>query len=164
VSTAGIISTIAGNGTAGYSGDNGAAISATLDNPQGVTIDNQGNVYISDQSNNRVREVSTPTGSVVFATTPVGSTSTGVTIALEVNTEGTTITGITAPVSQGNKQEYTVTATDCALNTALAAGAVCNVTVTFTPGYAGQRPVSLQVASSAGTFNFGQWRQSLHRG
>jgi uncharacterized protein YjiK len=155
VSTAGIISTIAGNGTPGYSGDNGAAISATLDNPQGVTVDNQGNVYISDQSNNRVREVSTPTGSVLFPTTPVNSTSTAVTIALEVNTEGTTIAGFTAPVSQGNKQEYTVTATDCALNTALAAGTVCNVTVTFTPGYAGQRPVPLQVASSAGTFNFG---------
>jgi trimeric autotransporter adhesin len=155
VSTAGIISTIAGNGTAGYSGDNGAAISATLNNPQGVTIDNQGNVYISDQSNNRVREVSTPTGSVLFPTTPVNSTSTAVTVALEVNTVGTTITGITAPVSQGNKQEYTLTATDCALNTALAAGTVCNVTVTFAPGYAGSRPVPLQVASSAGTFNFG---------
>ena len=155
VSTAGIISTIAGNGTPGYSGDNGAAISATLDNPQGVTVDNQGNVYISDQGNNRVREVSTPTGSVLFPTTPVNSTSTAVTIALEVNTEGTTIAGITAPVSTGNKQEYTVTATDCALNTALAAGTVCNVTVTFTPGYAGQRPVPVQVASSAGTFNFG---------
>jgi trimeric autotransporter adhesin len=155
VSTAGIISTVAGNGTAGYSGDNGAAISATLDNPQGVTIDSRGNVYISDQSNNRVREVSTPTGSVVFPTTPVGSTSTGVTIALEMNTEGTMIAGITAPASQGNKQEYTVTETGCALNTALAASTVCNVTVTFTPGYAGLRPVPLQVASSAGTFNFG---------
>jgi trimeric autotransporter adhesin len=155
VSTAGIISTIAGNGTAGYSGDNGAAISATLDNPQGVTIDNQGNVYISDQSNNRVREVSTPTGSVVFPTTPVGSTSTGVTVALEVNTEGTTITGITVPASQGDKQEYTVTETGCALNTPLAASTVCNVMVTFTSGYAGPRPVPLQVASSAGTFYFG---------
>ena len=155
VSKAGIISTISGTGTAGYSGDNGAAISATLDNPQGVTIDSQGNVYISDQSNNRVREVSTPTGSVLFPTTPVNSTSTAVTIALEVNTAGTTITGITAPASQGNKQEYTVTATDCALNTALAAGTVCNVTATFAPGYAGSRSVPLQVASSAGTFNFG---------
>jgi sugar lactone lactonase YvrE len=155
VSTAGIISTIAGTGTAGYSGDNGAAISATLDNPQGVTIDSQGNVYISDQSNNRVREVSTPTGSVLFPTTPVNSTSIAVTVALEVNTAGTTITGITAPASQGNKQEYTVTATGCAPNTALAAGTVCNVTATFAPGYAGPRPVPLQVASSAGTFNFG---------
>ena len=155
VSTAGIIATIAGTGTTGYSGDNGAAISATLDNPQGVTIDSQGNVYVSDQSNNRVREVSTPTGSVVFPTTAVGSTSTAVTIALQVNTEGTTITSITAPVSLGSKQEYTVTATDCALNTALMAGTVCNATVTFTPGYPGPRPVPLQVVSSTGTLDFG---------
>jgi trimeric autotransporter adhesin len=155
VSTAGIISTIAGNGTAGYSGDNGSAISATLNSPQGVTIDSQGNIYISDQGNNRAREVSTPAGSVVFPTTPVTSTSAVVTIPLQVNTEGTTITGISAPVSQGGKQEYTVAAAGCTLNTALAAGTVCNVTVTFTPGYAGPRPVPLQVASSAGTFNFG---------
>jgi uncharacterized membrane protein len=155
VSTAGIISTIAGNGAAGYSGDNGPATSATLNNPQGVTIDSQDNVYISDQNNNRVRELTTPTGSVAFPTTPAGSTSTAVTIALEVNTEGTTITGITAPVSQGTKQEYAVTATDCALNTALTAGTVCNVTVTFTPGYPGPRPVPLQVVSSTGTLNFG---------
>ncbi len=155
VSSAGIISTIAGTGTAGYSGDNGAAISATLDNPQGVTIDSQGDVYVSDQSNNRVREVTTPVGSAVFPTTPVTSTSAVVTIPLQVNTEGTMITGITAPVSQGGKQEYTVAGAGCALNTALAAGAVCNVTMTFTPGYAGPRPVPLQVASSAGTFNFG---------
>jgi sugar lactone lactonase YvrE len=141
VSTAGIISTIAGNGTAGYSGDNGAAISATLNNPQGVTIDSQGDIYISDESNNRVREVTTPTGSVVFPTTPVTSTSAVVTIPLQVNTEGTTITGISAPVSQGGKQEYTVAAAGCTLNTALAADTVCNVTVTFTPGYPGPRTV-----------------------
>jgi sugar lactone lactonase YvrE len=102
VSTTSIISTIAGNGTAGYSGDNGAAISATLDNPQGVTIDSQGNIYISDQGNNRVREVNTPTGSVGFPTTTVGSTSTAVTIGLEISTEGTTITSMSVPVSQGN--------------------------------------------------------------
>jgi trimeric autotransporter adhesin len=155
VSTTSIISTIAGNGTAGYSGDNGAAISATLDNPQGVTIDSQGNIYISDQGNNRVREVNTPTGSVGFPTTTVGSTSTAVTIGLEISTEGTTITSMSVPVSQGNKQEYAVTATGCALNTALTAGTLCNVTVTFSPGYPGPRFVPLQIVSSAGTFNFG---------
>ena len=155
VSTAGIITTIAGTGTYGYSGDGGPPTSAMLNNPQGVAVDGQGNLYISDRSNNRIREVATPAGSVVFPTTPAGSTSTAVTIPLEVNTEGTTITGITAPVSQGNKQEYAVNAPGCALNTALAAGTVCDVAVTFTPGYAGSRPVPLQVASSAGTFNFG---------
>jgi sugar lactone lactonase YvrE len=155
VNTAGIISTFAGNGTSGYSGDGGGAPSAMLNNPQGLAIDSQGNLYISDRSNNRVREVNTPMGSVVFPTTAVGSTSVAVTIPLEVNTGSTTITGISAPVSQGNKQEYTVTATGCALNTALTTATICNVTVTFSPAFAGQRPVPLQVASSAGTFAFG---------
>jgi trimeric autotransporter adhesin len=155
VSTAGIISTFAGSGAAAYSGDGGAAISAALNNPQGLTIDSQGYLYIADQSNNRVREVTTQAGGVVFPTTAVASTSAAVTIPLQVNTEGTMITAITAPVSLGGKQEYAVSATGCALNTALTAGEVCNVTATFTPGYAGARPVPLQVSSSAGTFNFG---------
>jgi trimeric autotransporter adhesin len=155
VTTAGIITTVTGNGTPGYSGDGGPASSATLNNPQGVTIDSVGNVYISDQNNDRVREVNTPVGSVIFPTTSVNSTSTAVTIPLEVNTPATTITGMTVPVSQGGKQEYTITATGCALNAPLEAGTICDVTATFTPGYPGQRPVPLQVASSGGTFNFG---------
>jgi trimeric autotransporter adhesin len=155
VNTTGVIRTLAGNGSYGYSGDGGAAASATLNNPQSVAIDSQGNIYVSDRSNNRIREVNTPAGSVAFPTTPVGSTSVAVTIPLEVNTAGTTITGIAAPVSQGSKQEYTVTATGCVLNTALTVGTMCNVTVTFSPGFSGQRPVPLQVTGSAGTFSFG---------
>jgi sugar lactone lactonase YvrE len=155
VSAAGIITTVAGSGTSGYSGDDGPALSATLNNPQGVALDTQGDVYVSDQANNRIREINTPAGSVVFPTTSVGSTSIAVAISLEVNAPGTTISGITAPVSQGSKQEYAVNATACPLNTALAAGTLCNLTVTFTPGYSGARPVPLQVASSAGTFGFG---------
>ena len=55
----------------------------------------------------------------MFPTTAVNSTSAALRIPLQINTQGTTITGISAPVSQGNKQEYTVAATGCALNTAL---------------------------------------------
>lgn len=54
----GIINTIAGNGTAGFSGDGGPAISAELDFPSGVAVDSLGNVYIADTSNNRIRIVS----------------------------------------------------------------------------------------------------------
>ena len=61
VTAAGIISTIAGNGTAGYSGDGGAATSAELNYPSRVAADSSGNVYIADLYNNRVREV-TPGG------------------------------------------------------------------------------------------------------
>ena len=57
----GVISTIAGNGTPGYSGDGGAAASAQLWYPQGLALDAAGDVYIADTLNQRVR-VLTPTG------------------------------------------------------------------------------------------------------
>ena len=154
VNTAGVISTVAGNDTNGYSGDGGQATSAALSNPRGVALDSQGNFYLSDQNNNRVREVNTPNGSVLFPTTAVGSTSVAVTIPLVINAGGTTITGISAAVSQGGKQEYAATTTGCDLNTALTVSTICNVSVTFSPGYSGQRSVPLQVVSSAGTFAF----------
>ncbi len=56
-----VITTIAGVGTDGYSGDNGAATSANLHAPTGIVIDSLGNIYISDSGNNRVRKV-TSTG------------------------------------------------------------------------------------------------------
>ena len=59
VDTNGIISTVAGNGSATYAGDGGAATNASLYSPQGVTCDVFGNLYIADQSNSRIREVDT---------------------------------------------------------------------------------------------------------
>ena len=59
VDTAGIIHTIAGTGTQGFSGDNGPATSATLGLPQGLAVDGPGNVYFADGLNNRVRKVDT---------------------------------------------------------------------------------------------------------
>ena len=59
VDTAGLISTIAGNGTAGYSGDGGTGNSAAISRPFGVTVDLDGNVYICDADNSCVRKVST---------------------------------------------------------------------------------------------------------
>ena len=55
----GIITTIAGNGIAGYSGDGGPATLAALYYPTGVTIDNSGNIYVADEDNNRIRKIST---------------------------------------------------------------------------------------------------------
>lgn len=92
---------------------------------------------------------------VLFPTTPVGSTSAVMTLPLQINVAGTSISGVSAAASQGKYQEYSVTSVDCALHTALSAGTTCNVKVTFTPAYPGWRSVPLQVATSAGTFNFG---------
>ena len=64
VSSAGIISTIGGTGTAGYSGDGGAATAAQFNFPVAVSIDGSGNIYVSDLSNNRVRLINRSTGIV----------------------------------------------------------------------------------------------------
>jgi hypothetical protein len=57
VNTAGNISTFAGNGTSGYSGDGGSPTSAEISFPEDVALDSAGNVFIADYNNARIREV-----------------------------------------------------------------------------------------------------------
>jgi sugar lactone lactonase YvrE len=63
----GIISTAAGNGTAGYAGDGGPATSAELNGPWGAAVDGEGNFYIADTVNSRVRVVNTQTAAIIVA-------------------------------------------------------------------------------------------------
>jgi uncharacterized protein (TIGR03437 family) len=63
----GVISTFAGNGTAGYTGDKGPATSAELNNPIGLALDSSGNLYIADSANNVVRMVSSSGTITTFA-------------------------------------------------------------------------------------------------
>ena len=63
-----LISTVAGDGTRGRSGDGGAATSAELDLPTGVAVDSAGNIYIADKLNNRIRVVNTGTSEITIAT------------------------------------------------------------------------------------------------
>ena len=53
----GTITTIAGTGVAGFSGDNGPAVSATLNNPTALVLDSNGNLYIADTDNHRIRKI-----------------------------------------------------------------------------------------------------------
>jgi Bacterial Ig-like domain (group 3)/NHL repeat len=62
VNTLGQISTVAGTGTQGFSGDTGPAISATLDSPQGLALDASNNLYIADTHNHRLRKLNLTTG------------------------------------------------------------------------------------------------------
>jgi uncharacterized protein (TIGR03437 family) len=57
VDRTGIITTVAGNGTAGFTGDGGPAVNAALNMPDGVAVDAAGNLIITDHSNHRVRKV-----------------------------------------------------------------------------------------------------------
>ncbi|CCQ90480.1 conserved hypothetical protein, contains NHL repeats [Nitrospina gracilis 3/211] len=63
VDTNGIITTFAGTGKAGYSGDKGPATQAKLNLPSDMTVDHKGNLFISDRSNNVIRKVD-PSGTI----------------------------------------------------------------------------------------------------
>lgn len=60
----GIITTIAGNGQAGFSGDGDSALNASLSQPEGIAVDRRGNVFIAEFNNHRIRKVS-PAGIIV---------------------------------------------------------------------------------------------------
>jgi uncharacterized protein (TIGR03437 family) len=91
----GTITTIAGNGNAGFSGDGGLAISASLDSPNEVALDAGGNVFISDQANFRIREVliNNPTallspGQLQFTAASGGAPTAPQTLSLTSSVEG----------------------------------------------------------------------------
>ena len=60
--TNGVITTVAGNGQSGFSGDGGPATEAALSRPRGVVVDGAGNLLITDSNNNRIRKVDAATG------------------------------------------------------------------------------------------------------
>jgi uncharacterized protein (TIGR03437 family) len=70
----GVITTVAGDGTPGFSGDSGPAISAELNGPSAVAVDSAGNLYICDAGNSRVREVSNGTITTLVGTGTAGYT------------------------------------------------------------------------------------------
>ena len=69
----GIITTVAGTGTAGYNGDGILATAAQISNPSAITFDLAGNLYFTDRSNHRIRKITMSTGII----TTVAGTGTG---------------------------------------------------------------------------------------
>jgi sugar lactone lactonase YvrE len=73
----GIITTVAGNGQRGFSGDGGPATAASFFLPGGVTVDTAGNLFITDTFNNRIRKVDAKTGIITTVAGSGPATSTG---------------------------------------------------------------------------------------
>jgi len=71
----GIITTVAGNGAYGYSGDGGPATSASLSYPSGVAVDASGNLFIADRNNDVIREVLQREGILSFDISPASAGS-----------------------------------------------------------------------------------------
>jgi sugar lactone lactonase YvrE len=63
----GVISTVAGNGDKGYSGDGGPATAASLAEPYGILLDRAGNIFVADRLNRRVRRIDAATGIITTA-------------------------------------------------------------------------------------------------
>jgi sugar lactone lactonase YvrE len=155
IDTNGIISTIAGNGTASFGGDGGLATSAELNDPYGITVDASGNVYIADINNERIRKVRLSISPAPFPGTSVGQTSSQ-NVYLVIN-QPVTISSFSIPQSEGGAHEYAVgTVTGCPIGSALTAGTICTIPVTFSPAFPGLRDVPLVVTTTiAGEFSFG---------
>jgi uncharacterized protein (TIGR03437 family) len=71
IDSSGMISTVAGDGTAGFGGDGGSAVRARVNSPSGIAVDGAGNVFIADTGNHRVRVI-TPQA-IIFTVAGTGS-------------------------------------------------------------------------------------------
>ena len=149
VDTSGIITTVAGNGSFGFSGDGGPATSARLGSPSGVALDSSGNLFIVDLFNDRIRKVGSPNPPAVslsitdltFADQGVGTTSTAQTVTL-TNTGEDLLTITSIAVSGDFDQTNTC-------SNPLAVGESCTISVTFTPTLAGTRTGELTVIADS---------------
>jgi hypothetical protein len=120
-----VITTVAGNGTQGFSGDNGPATSAQLASPWGVAVDSTGNVYIADQGNNRIRVVA-PNAACTYSVSP---------------------TTLPAPASGGNLSVGVQTAASCSWTVT---GVPSWITVSGVSSGTGSATVTLVVAPNSG--------------
>jgi hypothetical protein len=152
----GIISTIAGNGTAGYSGDNGAATSAAISSPTGLAVDSQGQVFIlSNAPTAGPTQVIRKVGVLGYWSygTQIKGTSSAVKVFTVANTGNTSLTlSSNASITGSNPSEFSIDAstTNCVLTAGatIASGHSCTVGIKFTPSATGTRSASLQLISN----------------
>ncbi len=158
IGTDGNISTVAGNGFYGFSGDGGVATSASLNFPTGMAVDAAGNLYIADTNNNRIREVLTAGPALNVSATSLSltanagsSTSSTATVAIAASIGGAPQTGLGYSISTPSVPWLVVTPspgfipqnlTVSANASALAAG---KYTGTFTIVAPGATPSSVAV-------------------
>ncbi len=96
VTTAGVITTIVGNGSAGYTGDGGLASQATLNGPNAVVADAAGNLYIADSVNYVVRKVDTSGNITTYAGTGVSGFNQSTAVAAQTQLKNPTSVAVDA--------------------------------------------------------------------
>ncbi len=145
--TTGVIHTIAGDGTAGYTGDGGSAKAAELSSPTGVSVNSLGAVYIisSATSGQVIRQVG-PQGFLAFGNQGKGSAS-GAQLVTVTNTGNSAMQLTNVVITGTNAGDFKVdsTTTNCVLTpgATLYSGQTCKIGVIFTPAAVGARLATL---------------------
>jgi hypothetical protein len=148
----GVIRTIAGNGTAGYTGDGSGALAAKLNTPTGVGVDSQGIVYIisSAASGQVIREVG-PKGMLRFGSQPKGVTSSPLQVTV-TNTGNSAMTLTNAVITGVNAPNFAIdtATTNCMLTAGaiLYPGQTCYIGIKFTPNAVGTRQAILNLVDN----------------
>lgn len=148
--TTGQINTIAGTGTAGYTGDNSVATSATLSSPTGVAVDSQGQVYIisSTTATGTVQVIRKlgPNGYLFVASQLKGTASVAKTVTVS-NTGNSSLLFTNVFITGANASEFKIdpNTTSCLLTvgSSLYSGQSCKIGVIFTPAAQGVRLANL---------------------
>jgi hypothetical protein len=142
-----VITTVAGNGTGGFSGDGGPATSAELNFPTGAAVDTSGNLFIADGYSARVRKVALPPfvavlpGSLTFGNQNLGTTSTAQSVTL-TNTGLVALIisslGASAGFAEGN---------NC--GSSINPGASCTLNISFAPTVPGSQTGTITITDNA---------------
>jgi len=169
INKGGIISTLAGNGTAGFVGDSNLASLAEIHSPVGIALDHEGNLYMADSGNNALRVISKGWN---FPAAEIGSISPPThTIFIRINSAAV-LSAPTIPAAEAQPDSATETPPrefaigniiGCAADgtTLNATGSICAVPVTFMPQYPGLRTGAMQMTANGASVSFGLYGTGL---
>lgn len=145
--SSGIIQTVAGTGSSGYSGDNGPATSAALANPQNLAVDAAGNLYIADATNNVVRKVASSASALAFPSASVGLASVAQFVtAANIGTQSLTFSALSVSSNFGQKPSGYV---DCSSSAVVPAGSNCIAAIAFVPTLTGSLSGTLTLTANS---------------
>ena len=146
--TTGNISTVAGTGPPTFSAEGTLSTQAALSNPSGLALDPQGNLYVADAGNNRVALIRSSTESMAFGTVNHGVTTAAQTFALQ-NYGNQPLTLASIAVTPASYAQQTGATGDCTPTMQLAAGAQCNLRITFSPTQNGSIPGAVVITDNS---------------
>jgi sugar lactone lactonase YvrE len=133
----GNISTIAGNGTGLYTGDDQIATLAGLYGPYGLFLDASGNLFVADYFDHRIREIKSNLALLVYVTTPVRQGETSAPQSQTVENDGNAALDLTA-ITPDDNAAVDAPSTTCSVGTPfLSADSTCVVGAVFAPSKSG---------------------------